>query len=187
MGVSFARVSLEGKTYTSATTAPTLPANLSAAVLGVNGLQPHIRPHKHLIVKPNSLTGTNAPYLPSQIAKAYSAYALYSSGITGAGQSIAIVIDTFPAQSDLTSFWHTYGVNQSLSNITFIQVVSGTLPTTSEGGNTRHGMEQFHRAGRQGARLCDACPSTAPTSTKATSRSSPMRRPTHNWAFIRCR
>jgi len=132
MGVSFARVSLEGKTYTSATTAPTLPANLSAAVLGVNGLQPHIRPHKHLIVKPNSLTGTNAPYLPSQIAKADSASALYTSGITGAGQSIAIIIDTFPAQSDLTSFWHTYGVNQSLSNITFIQVVSGTLPTTSE-------------------------------------------------------
>jgi kumamolisin len=130
--VTLARVSLEGTEYTSAVTAPSLPANLSPLVVGVNGLQPHIRAHKHLIMKPNSLTGTNAPFLPRQIAQADNASSLYSSGITGAGQSIAIVIDTFPLKSDLTSFWSTYGVNQSINNISFIQVISGTLPATSE-------------------------------------------------------
>ena len=131
MQVNFGRVSYEGKTYTSAITAPSLPASLSASVLGINGLQPHIHPHKHL-VKPNSLTGTNAPFLPSQVAKADNATGLYSSNITGAGQSIAIVIDTFPATSDLVSFWKTYSVNQSLQNIQFIQVIPGALPSTSE-------------------------------------------------------
>jgi len=132
MQVNFGKVSHEGKEYTSAITVPSLPSNLSTAVLGVNGLQPYIRPHKHVIAKPNSLTGTNPPFLPSQIAKADDATGLYSSTITGAGQAIAIVIDTFPLKSDLTSFWSTYGVNQSINNISFIQVVSGTLPATSE-------------------------------------------------------
>jgi kumamolisin len=131
MQVGFGRVSQEGKTYTSAVTAPSLPASLSAPVLGVNGLQPHIRPHKHAIIRPASLTNTNPPFLPSQIAQAYDATGLYNSNITGSGQAIAIIIDTFPATSDLTSFWKTYGINQSLNNITFIQVISGTLPATS--------------------------------------------------------
>ena len=41
------------------------------------------------------------------------------------------MIDTFPSKSDLTSFWTTYGVNQSINNIQFIQVVSGILPSPS--------------------------------------------------------
>jgi hypothetical protein len=53
MGVSFAKVSYEGKTYTSATTAPSVPASLAGAVLGINGLQPQIQPHKQVISMPN--------------------------------------------------------------------------------------------------------------------------------------
>jgi kumamolisin len=130
--VSFARVTSAGSDYTSAVTAPSVPAALAPLLVGINGLQPHLRAHKNLL-KPSSLSGNGAPYLPSQIAAAYNATGLYSSNLTGAGQSIAVVIDTFPAASDLTSFWQTYSVNQSIDNITFIQVVSGTLPTdTSE-------------------------------------------------------
>ena len=126
--VSFARVSLEGSEYTSAVTAPTLPADLASVLVGINGLQPHLRMHRHAIVRPSSLSDTNPPYLPRQIAQAYNATGLYTSGVTGTGQSIAIVIDTFPAKSDLISFWSTYGVSQSINNISFIQVVAGTLP-----------------------------------------------------------
>jgi hypothetical protein len=99
--------------------------------VGINGLQPHIRARKHLVMRPQSLTDNNPPFLPSQIAKAYGAQSLYNANVNGAGQSIAIVIDTFPNTSDLTSFWQTYGVNQSINNIQFIQVVPGTLPTPS--------------------------------------------------------
>src|SRR5205814_2978874 len=65
---------------------------------------------------------------PSEILKAYNADALTA---TGTGQKIGIVIDTFPLDSDLTSFWAQSGVTNSLSNIEKVQVVSGTMPGPS--------------------------------------------------------
>jgi len=135
MQVSFARVTMEGKEYTSAVTAPSVPSALAPALIGINGLQPHLHAHKHAIPRSqlhtHSLTGTDAPYLPSQIAQAYNASSLYGANLTGSGQTIAIAIDTFPSTSDLTSFWQTYGISQSLNNIQLIQVVAGTLDSTS--------------------------------------------------------
>jgi len=131
--VGFARVTFEGKEYTSAVTAPSVPANLSPLLIGINGLQPHIRAHKHLIkqqLQPNA-SGGSGSYLPGQIAQAYGASGLYSTDITGGGQTIAIVIDTFPSTADLLLFWKDAGINQSISNIQFIQTVAGTLPTPS--------------------------------------------------------
>ncbi len=104
---------------------------LHAAILGVNGLQPHIRAHKHAqlqLVQPALTPSIAPPFLPSEIAHAYNADTLSE---TGAGQKIGIVIDTFPATSDLTTFWSDCGVSQSLGNIEFVQVVSGTLPAPS--------------------------------------------------------
>jgi kumamolisin len=131
MDLSFARVTSQGKEYTSAISAPQVPATVASLLVGINGLQPHLRPHKHLILRPNSLTSPNPPYVPSQLAQAYNATGLYSNKITGAGQSIAIVIDTFPATSDLVSFWSTYNVAQSIHNIQFIQVEAGAQATPS--------------------------------------------------------
>jgi kumamolisin len=128
---SFARVTFRGQEYTAATSAPTLPAEIAPVVLGINGLQPHLRPQKHLrtaAMGKQSTSGNGPPFLPSQIALAYNGSNVNQ---TGAGQTIAIVIDTFPANSDLTSFWSQAGVAQSLSNIQEIQVVSGTLPAPS--------------------------------------------------------
>ena len=129
MQVTFARVTSEGKEYTSAVTAPNVPSNLATLLIGINGLQPHIRMHKH-IVKPDGINGT-APYTPGQIAQAYQVNGLYSTNITGAGQTIAIVIDTFPATSDLIAFWDSYGINQTINNISFIHAVPGTLAVPS--------------------------------------------------------
>ena len=73
--VTFARVTFEGKEYTSAITAPNVPASLSPLLVGINGLQPHLHPHRHLIKQeahPNALSGS-ASYLPKQIAQAYQA------------------------------------------------------------------------------------------------------------------
>lgn len=132
--VNFARVTFEGSEYTSAITSPTVADTVSSLLVGINGLQPHIRAHKHLVqpqqIHPNASGGT-ASYIPSQIAQAYNVNGLYGANIYGAGQSIAIVIDTFPATRDLISFWQIAGVNQSISNIQFIQVVAGTLATPS--------------------------------------------------------
>ena len=128
--MSFARVAFKWGEYTSAVTAPSLPTSLAAALVGINGLQPHLRPHKLAAAaeaRPFSLTSNRAPYIPSQILKAYSANGI---NLDGTGETIAIVIDTFPADSDLTTFWTQCGVSQSLNNITKIQVINGSLAGT---------------------------------------------------------
>jgi len=125
-GVTFARVQFRGEEHTSAVTAPSLPADVARPVLSINGLQPHLHPFSHAVRKaaaPVKSVVNQPPYLVSEIAGAYDA----SIG-NGAGQKIGIVIDTFPKNSDLTTFWAGDGVPQSLSNIEKVQVVSGTLP-----------------------------------------------------------
>ena len=126
-----AQVRVHGETYTAALTAPSLPAALAAPVLGINGLQPYIQPHKHLrqaALQAQPDIGNAPPYLPSEILTAYNANGL---GLSGAGQTIGIVIDGFPATSDLTQFWTRAGVSQTLNNVAFIQVVGGALPAPS--------------------------------------------------------
>jgi kumamolisin len=133
----FGRVNLAGVESNAALTAPSLPAGVAMPVLGINGLQPHLRPRSHSALTPTGpgilinggptkLTNNMPPYTVPEIAKAYNANAL---GVNGSGQKIGIVIDTFPADGDLTQFWTANGVNQSLAHIEKIQVVSGPLPS----------------------------------------------------------
>ncbi len=125
---TFARVTFEGGEFTSAISAPSVPAALAPALLGINGLQPHLRAHK-LQLLPQAII--NPPYTPSQILHAYNASGL---GLDGTGQTVATVIDTFPNDSDLTTFWARYNIPETLANVTKIQVVAGTLnaPTGEE-------------------------------------------------------
>src|SRR5262249_19889757 len=65
------------------------------------------------------------PYLVSEILKAYNANGL---SVTGKGQTIAILIDTFPADSDLKAFWKRNNLPASINRIEKINVKSGPLP-----------------------------------------------------------
>jgi hypothetical protein len=130
--VAFARVTTSEGEFTSAVTAPSLPADISPAVLGIHGLQPFIRSH--------SLSAPRAPgggqtinlngYTPAQISAAYNATGLTE---TGAGQTIAIYALAQPLTSDLTAFWSQAQVTQSLSNIQLINVAGG--PTAPSPGS----------------------------------------------------
>jgi kumamolisin len=75
---------------------------------------------------PTKLIGNSPPYTVPEMLKAYQ-----GSIADGTGQTIAIVIDTFPANSDLTEFWNANSIGQSLNNIQKVQVVTGTLPSPS--------------------------------------------------------
>ena len=122
----FAEVAVAEGTFTSAVTAPSLPAKLAEPVLGVNGLQPDIHPHHLAGMSP--LIANKPPFLVKEIMKAYGATGL---GYDGTGEKIAILIDTFPASSDLTAFWSYNDIPQSLSNIERVQAVSGVLAPVS--------------------------------------------------------
>jgi kumamolisin len=128
-GTKFGRVMFAGVEFTSALIAPSLPGAVAGPVLGINGLQPHLRPRLHSTITPagpKKLVNNSPPYTVPEIAQAYGG----SIG-DGTGQTIAIVIDTFPASSDLSAFWAGNSVGQSLNNIEEVQVVPGTLPSPS--------------------------------------------------------
>jgi kumamolisin len=65
------------------------------------------------------------PYLVDEIVRAYNANAL---GVTGAGQTIAILIDTFPNDNDVVDFWKANGIAVDLTRIGKIKVGSGHMP-----------------------------------------------------------
>jgi kumamolisin len=72
------------------------------------------------------------PYLVSEIMKAYNADGLT---VTGKGQTIAILIDTAPADSDLELFWSRNNSSVTLDQIETINLKGGPLPT-QEGEET---------------------------------------------------
>lgn len=149
--VKMVRVTREGLTYTAAKDAPSLPAEVAKNVHAIIGLQPFRHANKHRIhpagkrdnrvsLSANAANGhrpspnvENAPpYLVGEILKAYDADDL---GVSGSGQTIAILIDTFPNDSDLTAFWGQNTVPVDLRQITKIDVNGGTLPP-AEGEET---------------------------------------------------
>jgi kumamolisin len=128
--VSFARVANDDGEITSAITAPSVPATLAPAIIGVNGLQPHLRKHPRLVARPDSATSFATPYYPKDIMHAYGANTLTQ---TGAGQTIAIVMDAFPSSTDLTTFWKDCSIAQTTANIANVTVGSGPTGTDSDG------------------------------------------------------
>lgn len=132
LGVHFSRIMSEGQVFTAADSAPVLPAALAPAVLSINGLQPHLHAHHTSMIGPASLATPRNNTAPPYFAGAFiSAYLAGHLGQGGARTTTAIVIDTFPLASDLTTYWATAGIAQSLANITMIQAVPGTLPGPS--------------------------------------------------------
>ena len=113
-----------GLEFTSAVSPPSLPADIASAVLGIHGLQPHIRPR--LLSNPRPLRpvsgGSEVSYTPSQIAAAYNAKGL---SVTGSGQVIALYELAFPQTSDLTQFWAATGSAQTTSNVETVDVAGG--------------------------------------------------------------
>jgi kumamolisin len=139
LGVNMVSVTNKGITYTAAQNAPSLPTSVGAPVHAIIGLQPFRHAHKHLAHKlihnnratldRNDLPAPNiansSPYLVSEILRAYNANAL---GVTGAGQTIAILIDTIPNDNDVVAFWKANGIAVDLTRIGKIKVGSGHLP-----------------------------------------------------------
>ena len=141
--VNMVPVTKDGVTYTSAQNAPSLPAEVADAVRSINGLQPYRQANKHLRrhlpENANRLTPAGAaagpttniadapPYLVSEILHAYNADGLGD----GTGQTIAVLIDTLPADSDLQAFWVKNSLSVPLSNIQKINVGGGALPAPS--------------------------------------------------------
>lgn len=114
-----------GATYHAADTAPSLPLSIATPVLGINHLQPYHQRQKRAVRLP--MTNNAPPYTIRELMTAYNGASL---GVTGAGQKIAILIDTVANASDLTAFWTNNSVTRT-GTIENINVNGGTLPAAS--------------------------------------------------------
>jgi len=152
LDVDMVRVTKDGVMYTAAKNAPSLPSNVANGVHAIIGLQPfrQARKQSRMCMPHNdnrtSLNGKSPrsrgrrpaaaaapvtaidnapPYIVPEILKAYGADGL---NVTGKGQTIAILIDTFPADSDLKKFWANNNVPASSTRVEKINVKGGSLP-----------------------------------------------------------
>jgi kumamolisin len=141
LDVQMARVTRDGVSYNAARTAPSLPADVGDGVQAIIGLQPfrHANKHSRQIVpfaadratKSGATTQqaqASPPYLVSDVLAAYGASGL---SVTGAGQTIAILIDTVPTTEDLQAFWTRNGLTVQASQVTAINVNGGVLGPAS--------------------------------------------------------
>jgi kumamolisin len=156
LDVNMVRVTKDGISYTAAQNAPSLPDDVGQGVQAILGLQPFRHAHKHCRMRmphreedttPSHDTGVASgaqaaaparkahlkpPYMVKDILKAYDADNL---NLTGKGQTIAILIDTFPEDSDLQAFWNANNLNITLGQIEKVNVSGDPLPPT-EGEET---------------------------------------------------
>jgi len=132
LDVDMVRVNKEGQTYTAAKNAPSLPADVANSVQAIIGLQPFRKLGKHSRIlapdkgaaaatgEPAAAVATPPPgYHVPEILAAYGADKLT---VTGQGQTIAILIDKLPHDSDLQKFWSANGVPTSLARIEKVNV-----------------------------------------------------------------
>jgi len=152
LDVNMVRVTRNGITYTAAKNAPSLPADVADSVHAIVGLQPFNHAHKHLrrcipalgnrvdtgnavAAGPVTNLQNTPPYLVAEVRKAYNADGL---AVTGKGQTIAILIDTFPIDSDLELFWQKNNTPVTLQQIKKINVknVNPQLLPAPEGEET---------------------------------------------------
>jgi kumamolisin len=136
--VTMVSVTRNGLTYTAAKDAPSLPAEVAQSVHAIIGLQPfrHANKHRRAALAAGPAAGVGAAlgtpgggYLVSQILKAYNADGI---GVTGKNQTIAILINTFAADGDLTTFWAQNNLALSLDQIQKINVANITLPAPED-------------------------------------------------------
>lgn len=141
LGVKMSAITYRGKTAPAATTAPKLPHDVGDHVVAIDGLQPFVQAVKHSIsraeytrqsarqrgsVTPRPATAAATPtYRVADILKAYNADNL---GVTGKGQIIAILIDTFPKAADVNAFWQKNKLPIKPERIQLINVRGGLLP-----------------------------------------------------------
>jgi kumamolisin len=134
-GVTFARVTTADGEFTSAITAPSLPADIAAAVLSIDGLQPHVRAHVPKHARPSAsaaISNDQGYFTPSDVT----AYYQVPSTLTGAGQTIAIIIDANVQTSDLTAFWTATGLPQTIADFTAVPINGGALNQSDAGEST---------------------------------------------------
>jgi subtilase family serine protease len=136
------KLSVKGVSHIANFSDPQIPAALASAVEGVISLH-DFRPHAHNLRKaptplghPNETTSTGEHVLSaSDVATIYNLTPLFQAGITGKGQTIMVVEDTYLySTADFTTFRKTFGLTRPYPYATLSQVApSGAITCRNPG------------------------------------------------------
>jgi kumamolisin len=138
LDVKMVRVTKNGQTYTAARNAPSLPNDVAQGVQAVIGLQPFLRAAKNVrpfhptstIPAPTTSVANAPPYLIKEVLKAYEGDEL---GVTGKGQTIAILIDRLPVDDDTAQFWNKNNLPTDANRVVKINIKGVPLPLPDDG------------------------------------------------------
>ena len=136
-GVQLARVATADGEFTSAVTVPTLPDDIAGIVAGIRGLQPHLIRHPRSAQGQQLVANDFDAITPAAVAAVYQVPA----SLTGAGQTIAVIGDSIPNNSDLSKFWAECGISQSANNISVAKVRGGPGSDTTDQGEVSMDVE----------------------------------------------
>ncbi len=123
---------IDGKIYHANDRDPAIPRALAGVVGGVvslnsfplHALNHGFKPVDPNVVRPEYTSGSSHYLAPADFATIYNVDTLYSQGIDGSGQTIAIVGRTHIPVSDVTTFRSTFGLPANDPQI----IVNGTDP-----------------------------------------------------------
>jgi len=118
-GTPIRQYTINGRTYNANSQEPTIPAGFSDLIAGVSTL--HNFPRNAMYTSARTLSATvpskpeftygSSHYIaPGDFATIYDITPLYSAGITGVGQTIAIVGRTHPSATNWANFRSTMGL-----------------------------------------------------------------------------
>ncbi len=157
----FARVKFMGEEHTSATVSPSVPAEIEARISSVHGLQPHLHPRKFLMPAKDILLYGEYPHYVNEITHAYN---ITASGLTGAGQTIGIIIDVPPLTGDLRTFYANNALPQTVDHYSFVDVDNvGTFdygPDNADAGEESALDSEWSSSIAVGAKLLVYAPSS---------------------------
>ena len=125
------RFVVNGETHYANAAAPTVPAAFSDLVQSLRGLHDfHPQPHARASVAPNpkftsSVSGSHF-LTPADFATIYDLNALYTAGINGTGQKIAIMGQTDIVMSDISTFRTVAGLSANNPQIVLVAGDPGT-------------------------------------------------------------
>ncbi len=113
---------VDGEKHFSNTTPPSIPAALSGVVIGIRGLsnfwpKSHVRRAKPNYTEPVS-GGSHFWIAPGDVTTMYDLQKLYNAGITGTGQTLAVMGQTDVYLADLVDFRTIFDLSTAISGCT---------------------------------------------------------------------
>jgi kumamolisin len=146
-------------TFRAAVGTPVVPASIASVVRGVIGLNTNSVYHPHLVAAPNKLDGAPVSRIASgtsssaatanepgfltvqDFADLYDVNPLYARGVTGKGQTLAIVTLANFTPSDVFAYWRSLSLKVDPNRLTVVNIDGGPGKPSDNSGSIETSLD----------------------------------------------